>query len=84
MEFETTTEIDAPPDAVWRTLVDIERWPTWTESMRKLSWIDGAGMSVGSRARVEQPKMPTLVWEVCELEPGTSFSWRSKRVEPTG
>jgi len=47
--------------------------------MRKLSWIDGAGMSVGSRARVEQPKMPALVWEVCALEPGVSFSWRTKK-----
>lgn len=80
VHFEKSAEIDSPLDVVWKALVDIERWPTWTGSMRELTWIDEAGMSIGSRARVRQPKMPTLVWEVCELEPGVSFSWSSQSV----
>jgi hypothetical protein len=48
-----------------------------------VAWIGDAGMKIGNRARVKQPKMPSLVWEVCELKPGSSFSWRSTSVGVT-
>jgi uncharacterized protein YndB with AHSA1/START domain len=77
MDFETTVEIDALPERVWATLVDVERWPEWTASMRELTHLDGQRLAPRSRVRVRQPGMPALVWEVTELEPGHSFAWRS-------
>ena len=77
MRFETTVEIDAPQDAVWNTLVDVERWPEWTASMTEVKRVDGEVLAPGSRVRVKQPRMPALMWEVTELAPGRSFTWRS-------
>ena len=77
MRFETTVKIDAPQDAVWNTLVDVERWPEWTASMTEVKRVDGEVLAPGSRVRVKQPRMPALMWEVTELAPGRSFTWRS-------
>jgi hypothetical protein len=40
--------------------------------------LDAGDFGVGSRARVKQPGMPGLVWEVVEYVPGEVFSWASK------
>ena len=77
MHFKTTIEINAPPDRVWDALVDVETWPEWTASIREVKGLDGAVLAFGSRVRIKQPRMPSLVWEVSEFEPTTSFTWRS-------
>jgi uncharacterized protein YndB with AHSA1/START domain len=77
MNYQTSIAIDAPPEQVWTVLTDVERWPEWTASMTSVSLIGGAGLAVGSKARIKQPKMPTLVWEVTELEPGQAFTWKA-------
>ena len=78
MDFETTIDIDADPERVWATLVDVERWPQWTASMRELTYLDGDGLAPGRRVRIRQPRLPALVWEVSELDPGRCFSWRAE------
>jgi len=75
VDLETTVEIIAPQEDVWRVISDIEHWPDWTESTTEASWLDGKTMGIGSRARIKQPRMPVLVWEVTELEAGSSFTW---------
>ena len=34
-----------------------------------------AGLEVGKRFEIKQPRMPKLVWEVTEVDPGTSWTW---------
>lgn len=75
MQFETTVEIDAPAEAVWAALVDVERWPEWTESMQEVRWLDRDGVRVGARARIKQPGYPALTWTVTDLDPGRAFAW---------
>ena len=75
--FETTVQVDAPVAAVWQAVADVEKWPDCTASMQEVSWLDGGGLTRGSRARIRQPRMPALVWEVSDLEPGSSFSWQT-------
>ena len=77
MNYEMTFEIAAPPERVWATLVDVERWPTWTGSMREVTKLEGGELATGRTVRVRQPRMPALIWEVTEFDPGKSFSWRS-------
>jgi|HubBroStandDraft_2_1064218.scaffolds.fasta_scaffold694604_1 uncharacterized membrane protein len=77
MEYEATVEIDAPVARAWKALTEIEQWPAWTRSMRHVTWIGDGAMSLGSTARIKQPGTIPLVWEVCELDPGTSFSWKT-------
>jgi uncharacterized protein YndB with AHSA1/START domain len=77
MQFTTSVEIDAPAEAVWAALVDVPRWPEWTESMQDVRWLDEDGMRVGARARVKQPGTPPLTWTVTELDPGRVFTWEA-------
>jgi uncharacterized membrane protein len=77
VSLETNIEINAPQEDVWQLISDIERWPEWNKSTIEASWLDGKTMGIGSRARIKQPRMPVLVWEVTELDAGSSFTWKT-------
>jgi uncharacterized membrane protein len=66
--------IDAPIDVVWSVFTDVERWPTWASSFTSVELIDGP-MRLGAKARIRQPGLPTVVWEVVKWEPGRSWTW---------
>jgi hypothetical protein len=68
-------EIDAPARVVWDTFADVAHWPDWTESVTRLTPLDGPALEVGNRFEIKQPKFPVLVWQVTAVEPGTSWSW---------
>lgn len=70
--------IAATPDTVWSIYADVERWPSWTASVRRVELLDGAtSLSIGARARITQPRLPRVVWTVTELDPGRSWTWRA-------
>jgi uncharacterized protein YndB with AHSA1/START domain len=77
MQFETTVQIDAPVEAVWAALVDVGRWPEWTESMQDVGWLGDDGLRLGARARIKQPGTPALTWTVTELDEGRAFAWEA-------
>jgi len=66
--------IDAPIEVVWSVFTDVEHWPTWASSFTSVELIDGP-MRLGAKARIRQPRLPTLVWEVTKWEPGRSWTW---------
>lgn len=77
MQFETTVEVEAPAEAVWAALVDVGRWPEWTESMQDVRWLNGDGLRIGAQARIKQPRSPALTWTVTELDAGRGFGWEA-------
>ncbi len=79
MHAETSVNIDAPPADVWRVLIDVERMPTWTDSVSKAERRSGGEFAVGAKVRLTQPRLPAMVWEVTELKPEASFTWRTSR-----
>ena len=78
MDFSVTFEVNAPAGAVWETMSDIEHWSEWTASIRDIMRLDDGEFRVGSSARVRQPRLPTAVWTVDEIEPGRFFTWTSR------
>ena len=66
--------IDAPVEVVWSVFTDVERWPTWASSFTSVELINGP-MRLGAQARIRQPRLPTVVWEVTKWEPGRSWTW---------
>lgn len=70
-----TVSIDAPADLVWNVFTDVEHWPEWTASVSRLSGLDGPDLAVGRRFEIDQPRLPTLRWEVTEVVPGSSWTW---------
>ncbi|MGN9765529.1 SRPBCC family protein [Micromonospora sp. SD12] len=77
MRFEAGTEVAAEAGRVWAVLVDVERWPEWTPSVRRARRGESGPLAVGATARLEQPKLRPAVWRVTELAEGRSFSWVS-------
>lgn len=62
---------------MWAELTDVGRWPDWTDSMTSVTLLDRGPLRVGSRARIKQPGMPAMTWQVTELVEGESFTWVS-------
>ena len=75
MEQSTTVEIAAPPERVWEVMADVERWSEWTETVTWVRRLDEGPLRPGSRAKINQPKIPETEYVVTELEPGRSFTW---------
>ncbi len=98
MDIVETFDVAAPAPTVWSVIADVERWPTWTDSISEVRITSEPGpdgeLGVGGTARVKQPRMPELTWTVGEWEAGRSFTWSSSggglrtdgvhSVEPTG
>ncbi|HSB88144.1 MAG TPA: SRPBCC family protein [Ilumatobacteraceae bacterium] len=78
MITDSSVEIGAPAAIVWDVFADVERWPTWTRSVERIVALDGPGIEVGKRFEIKQPRLPNLVWEVTEVEPGVSWTWRQR------
>ena len=75
MEQSTRIDIEAPVDRVWEVLRDVERWPEWASTVTSVRRLDDGPLAVGSRARIEQPRIPPTEYVVTELEPSRSFTW---------
>ena len=75
--LQHTVIIAAPPEQVWAVLVDVERWPERIPTVESVERLDAGPLAVGSRTRLQQPRLPTEVWTVTELTDGSSFTWES-------
>jgi len=77
VEYQTSVEIAADPELVWRTLMDVVTWPKWTETVSWLARVEDEPLSEGSEVQIKQPKLKAAVWKVSALVPGQSFTWRN-------
>jgi len=73
--IEHSIRIDAPPDVVWSVMAEVERWPEWAASIRRVEPLDGATIAAGRRYRIAARGVPPAIWRVTELDEGRSFHW---------
>ncbi|MEX1254509.1 MAG: SRPBCC family protein [Dehalococcoidia bacterium] len=78
VHVERSVHIDAPPEVVWRVWTDVERWPEWTASMRKITRLDEGPFGPHSSARVQANAPPVADWRVTAFDEGCSFKWEAE------
>jgi Polyketide cyclase / dehydrase and lipid transport len=54
---------------------DVERWSEWTPTVKRIQRLEQGPLAVGSRARIQQPRLPAAVWEVTQFQEGRGFTW---------
>jgi hypothetical protein len=78
----TSVEIDAPPDAVWRVLVDFASYPAWNPFIRR---IEGE-LRVGARLRatVQPPGHKPMTFRpmVRVADPSRELRWLGRVLLP--
>ncbi len=79
MQESTSVEVAAPPERVWEVLLDVERWPEWTDSVSGARLLDAGPLVVGSRVEVSQPRIPTGTYTVTAIDPGRAFTGEQRQ-----
>jgi uncharacterized membrane protein len=70
--------VAAPPERVWEVLTEVERWPERISTVDSVERLDDGPLRVGSRTRLQQPRLPEAVWTVTDVDEGRSFTWESR------
>ena len=73
-----TVTIAAPAGTVWDVMADVDRWPAWASSMRRLERLDGRPLGPGSRVKVTPKGLPSGVWTVTAYDPPRSYTWTTR------
>ena len=76
---EVQVHVDAPPDAVWSLVADLDRMGEWSPECYRVEWLDGATAAVvGARFRGYNRIGPIKWSTVCVItkaEPGRELAF---------
>jgi hypothetical protein len=76
--YDTSVEIAAARESVWRVLAAVVTWPEWLPTMTSVEPLDGPSLSPGARYKVIQPKLRPATWVVTNVEPPRRFVWEAR------
>jgi hypothetical protein len=73
-----TTQIDAPPMAVWAVLADLSRYPEWNPLFREASGQLATGERITLRAvNPANGRLMTVKAKIVAADPGAELRWAS-------
>jgi hypothetical protein len=73
-----TTQIDAPPMAVWAVLADLSRYPEWNPLFREASGEVAVGSRITLRAvNPANGRLMTVKVKIVGADPGAELRWAS-------
>ena len=73
-----TTQIDAPPMAVWAVLTDLSRYPEWNPLFREASGEVAVGERITLRAvQPSNGRLMTVKAKIVAADPGAELRWTS-------
>lgn len=72
MKFSSSVEIDAPPEKVWALVNELEEWPQWIPSIKRIEKLSEGPLGIGSQIRVTAKSIMTvkLLMTITEFVPG--------------
>jgi uncharacterized protein YndB with AHSA1/START domain len=86
LPISATTDVEAPPDAVWTVIRDVTRMPEWSPECRRIFTVgsprSGAGtrfVGLNRRGWVMWPTLSTVV----RFEPEKAVAWRTRESAAT-
>ena len=82
MKFSSTVEIDAPPEKVWALVNELEEWPQWISSIKRIEKLSEGPLGEGSQIRVTAKATITvsLLMTITEFVPGQRAVLQGKRL----
>jgi len=80
MKFSASVEINATPEKAWALLNNVEEWPKWIPSLKKIEKVSEGLLGVGSRVLVVARSLITvnLLMTITEFVPGRSVVMEGK------
>jgi carbon monoxide dehydrogenase subunit G len=60
MKFSASVEINATPEKAWASVNDVEKWPQWIPSLKKIEKVTDGPLGVGSRVLVVAKSLITV------------------------
>jgi len=60
MKFSASAEINATPAKAWALVNDVEKWPQWIPSLKKIEKVTGGPLGVGSQVLVVARSLITV------------------------
>jgi carbon monoxide dehydrogenase subunit G len=80
MKFSASVEINATPEKAWALLNNVEEWPKWIPSLKKIEKVSEGSLGVGSRVLVVARSLITvnLLMTITEFVPGRSVVMEGK------
>lgn len=73
MTFSKAVQIDASPRQVWQVMSDLVSWPDWTPTISKIQIAGDTPIGVGTKVKIEQPKLPPAVYKITSWSESEGF-----------
>ncbi len=72
MKFSASVAINATPEKAWALLNDVEEWPRWVPSLKKIEKVSQGSLGVGAQVLVVAKSLITvnLLMKITEFIPG--------------
>jgi len=80
--WTVSRNLEAPADAVWHVLTDLEAWPRWGPTVSRAE-LDGAAFELGATGRVWTPVGVPLPFVLSEVRQGRTWAWQVAGVPAT-
>lgn len=77
-DIQTEIDIDAPPEAVWEILTNLESYADWNPLITSSSGVVGVGEKLTNRFEPPEGRAMTFTVEVTAVDPTQEFHWNGR------
>jgi uncharacterized protein YndB with AHSA1/START domain len=81
--LRASVEIDAPSEEVWQLIAEFRFWPEWGPTVRRVE-TTSVRVAPGVTGRVQTVVGIWLPFEITEVEPLRSWTWKVAGIKATG